>query len=135
MILAILNVLMKQGTLFILPLRLKMPTQLYLYRVTIDKGNFLQQVAGTVKKVVDAVGKSKDEAELVSPKNLKGTHSYTISPNGKFATHSFSNHNTPTVREWVILPDNKPVNAAKSIASNIKTDDRSDVEYFRIITR
>lgn len=109
-------------------------TQLYLYRVSVDKGNFLQQVTGTVKKVVDAVSKSKDEPELVSPKNLKGTHSYSISPNGKYATHSFSNHNTPTAREWITLPDHKPVNAAKSIAANMKTDERSDVEYLRIIT-
>jgi len=109
-------------------------TQLYLYRVNIDKGTFLQQVTGTVKKVVDAVTNSKDDPELVSQKSLKGTHSYNISPNGKYATHSFSNHNTPTVREWITLPDHNPINSAKSIAKNIKTDDRSDVEYLRIIT-
>ena len=52
--------------------------------------------------------------ELVSAENLKGTHDYNISPHGKFATHSFSNYNTPTVDEWISLPDNKPLNAAKA---------------------
>jgi dipeptidyl-peptidase-4 len=109
-------------------------TQLYLYRVPVDKGNFMQQVVGSVKKVVDAVTNAKDEPELVSPKDLKGTHNYNISPGGKYATLSFSNHNTPPVREWISLPDNKPLNPAKSIAASIKTDEKNDVEYMRIIT-
>jgi dipeptidyl-peptidase-4 len=109
-------------------------TQLYLYRVPVDKGNFMQQVVGSVKKVVDAVTNAKDEPELVSPKDLKGTHNYNISPGGKYATHAFSNHNTPPVREWISLPDNKPLNPAKSIAASIKTDEKNDVEYMRIIT-
>ncbi|MEO7308075.1 MAG: DPP IV N-terminal domain-containing protein [Ferruginibacter sp.] len=109
-------------------------TQLYLYRVNLDKGTFIQKVANSVKKVVDAVVNNTGEAELLSSKDLKGTHSYNISPNGKYATHSFSNHNTPTVREWITLPDNKPINPAKSIAANIKTDDRNNVEYLKIIT-
>jgi dipeptidyl-peptidase 4 len=109
-------------------------TQLYLYRVNIDKGNIVQQVVKTVKKVVDAVINIKDDPEPVSSKDLKGTHNYSISPNGKFATHSFSNHNTPEVSEWITLPENKPINPAKSIAVNLKTDDLSNVEYARIIT-
>jgi dipeptidyl-peptidase-4 len=32
------------------------------------------------------------------------------------------------------LPDNKPLNPAKSIAASIKTDEKNDVEYMRIIT-
>ncbi|MEO6539588.1 MAG: prolyl oligopeptidase family serine peptidase, partial [Ferruginibacter sp.] len=107
-------------------------TQLYLYRVNLDKGNFVQKIASTVKKVVDAVG--ADEPVAVSSRDLKGTHSYNISPNGKYATHSFSNYNTPTVREWVTLPDNKPINPPKSIAANIKTDERINIEYLKIIT-
>jgi dipeptidyl-peptidase-4 len=109
-------------------------TQLYLYRVPIDRGTILQQVVNTVKKVVDAVSKVSFDPELVSSKELKGTHSYNISPNGRYATHSFSNHNTPPVREWITLPDHKPIKASASIAATIKTDDRNDVEYLRTIT-
>ena len=89
-------------------------TQMYLYRVRIN---------GT-----------KDEPELISNASLKGTHDYTISPNGKFAEHSFSNSNTPPVSEWVSLPDHKPFSIAKSISSNLKTDPAIHVEYIQVTT-
>ena len=103
-------------------------TQLYLYRVRIENKT------GLLDKVKSIGQKSKDEIELVSAENLKGTHDYNISPNGKFATHSFSNYNTPPVEEWITLPDNKALNAAKSIAATIKTDTENDVEYLQVTT-
>ena len=109
-------------------------TQLYLYRVNIDKGNLGQQIANVFKKAADGNSNSKGEAELVSKGEQKGTHNYDIAPGGKFAFHSFSNHNTPGVSEWITLPDNKPVSAVKSIAATIKTNDKNDVEYLRLIT-
>ena len=40
-----------------------------------------------------------DPAErMSSPGGQEGTHNYEISPNGKFARHSFSNYYTPP--EW-----------------------------------
>ncbi|MFT3908744.1 MAG: DPP IV N-terminal domain-containing protein [Ferruginibacter sp.] len=93
-------------------------TQLYLYRVRINNP-----------------GKQfKEEAELVSSAKLKGTNDYMISPGAKIARHSFSNHNTPPVSEWISLPDNKPLNASKSIANSIKTDNDINVEYLQVIT-
>ncbi len=89
-------------------------TQIYLYRVRINNG--------------------KDEPELVSAAAQKGTHQYQVSPNGKIARHIFSNHNTPPLTEWITLPDNRPMSAAKSIASNIKTDAAINVEYVQITT-
>ncbi len=88
-------------------------TQLYLYKVKMD-------------------GKSK--AALVSPPGLKGTHSYTISPNGKWASHSFSNYNTPRVKEWIALPGHVATDNAKSIAATIKTDNNSTVKYTTVTT-
>jgi len=68
-------------------------TQQYLYRVRLDgKGN----------------------AELISPAAQKGTHGYSISPNGLFATHTFSNHQYESVSEWVSLPKH----------TSIKTNDQ-----------
>lgn len=93
------------------------PTQLYLYRVRLN---------GTDKQ--------KDEAELLSAANLKGTHSYQVSPTGRIARHTFSNYNTPPVEEWITLPDNKPFSSSKSIASKIKTDPSINVEYMQIKT-
>ena len=110
------------------------PTQKYLYRVNIEKGTLVKQVLNAVQKVIDKISNTPDEPELVSDKNLIGTHTYDISSTGKFAVHSFSNHNTPPVSEWISLPDNKPLNEKNSIAASIKTDDESDVEYTRIIS-
>lgn len=93
-------------------------TQLYLYRVRLNNPG----------------RQFKEEAELVSSASLKGTHDYSISPNGKIAVHHFSNYNTPRVTEWVSLPDHRPLNPAKSIAKNIKTDPNVNVEYLKITT-
>ncbi|HSN60877.1 MAG TPA: prolyl oligopeptidase family serine peptidase, partial [Ferruginibacter sp.] len=89
-------------------------TQNYLYRVRINN--------------------NKDEPELVSAAAQKGTHQYQVSPTGKIARHTFSNYNTPPVTEWITLPDNRPMNASKSIASNLKTDGSINVEYVKITT-
>ena len=105
-------------------------TQLYLYRVKInpDKYSIIRDVKHRIIK------KQVADPELVSDLNLKGTHEYSISPMGKIAMHNFSNHNTPSVKEWITLPDNKPMNAAKSIAATIKIDEAINVEYMQITT-
>ena len=58
-------------------------TQKYLYRVKMD-------------------GKSK--AERLSPADESGTHDYDLSTNGLYASHEFSNINTPPVEDWVSFP-------------------------------
>jgi dipeptidyl-peptidase 4 len=89
-------------------------TELYLYRAKLD---------------------GSGSPELVSPASLKGTHDYTISPNGKYAEHNFSNYQTFPVSEWVTLPDHKPLSDDQSIARIIKTDPRrANIEYFTITT-
>ena len=104
-------------------------TQLYLYRIRINNTMSL------IDKIKNTVQKPKEEvAELVSPASLAGTHTYDISPNGKYATHGFSNYKTAPVREWITLPDHKAINAAKSIASNMQTDTKSNIEYFQVTT-
>ena len=105
----------------------KNATQSYLYRVNIEKGNILQKV----KKIVS---KPKADPEMVSDSTQKGVHDYSISPNGKYATHAFSSHNIPRVSEWLTLPDNKPINPAKSIAATMKVDDKVDIEYLQVTT-
>jgi dipeptidyl-peptidase 4 len=89
-------------------------TELYLYRVNINA--------------------PKDQPELLSDKSLKGTHDYDMSPNGKIANHSFSNYNTYPASEWITLPDNKLMDATKSIASSMKIDTKKNIEYVQITT-
>ncbi|MEO5650358.1 MAG: prolyl oligopeptidase family serine peptidase, partial [Ginsengibacter sp.] len=88
-------------------------TQLYLYKTKLD---------GTGKP------------ELLSPANLKGTHDYYISPSAKFALHSFSNYKTFPSSEWVSLVTNKPLDAQNNIGNNLRVNENSNVEYFKVTT-
>lgn len=89
-------------------------TQRYLYRTKLDG-------SGT--------------AERLSPADQNGTHSYTVSPTGKFAQHSFSNYYTPSAREWVSLPDHKTFNGDNVNAAIAKADkSKSNIEFFTVKT-
>ena len=66
-------------------------TQRYLYRAPLD---------GSADPV------------RVTPKGLVGFHDYNISPDAKYAFHTFSSINDPGLRELVALPDHKLVRAS-----------------------
>ncbi|MDB5223741.1 MAG: family peptidase [Chitinophagaceae bacterium] len=87
-------------------------TQLYLHRVKLDG-------SGTL--------------EMVSSPSLQGTHEYNISPNAKFAVHSFSNYKTFPASEWISLPDNKTLDE-RSIVNTMRIDPNNRTEYFTITT-
>lgn len=76
----------------------------------------------------------KGKAERVTPTGLAGTHGYTISPNGRLAMHTFTNYQTPPAREWITLPDHKPLNEAESIASRSRSVPKSNVRFFSLTT-
>ncbi len=63
-------------------------TQKYLYRVPLDGSGTLQRI---------------------SPKDQPGTHEYEISPDAKWAIHTYSTLNDPPVVDLVELPDHKVV--------------------------
>ncbi|MBA2249755.1 MAG: S9 family peptidase [Chitinophagaceae bacterium] len=88
-------------------------TELYLYKTRLDGNGPL---------------------EMVSPKNLQGTHDYNISPGAKFALHNFSNYKTFPDREWISLPDHNALDESKSIERTMRTDENTRVEYFKLTT-
>lgn len=45
--------------------------------------------------------------EMLSPNDKEGQHSYHVSPDGKYAVHTFSNAVTPPVIEMISLPSHK----------------------------
>ncbi|MEP7237905.1 MAG: DPP IV N-terminal domain-containing protein [Ferruginibacter sp.] len=102
-------------------------TQLYLYRVNIEKPSF-------IKRLLKITNYTKEEFDPVSANGRDGTHGYQISPNGKLALHTYSSHNTPPVREWIKLPDNVPVNQAKSIEATVKIDSTVNIEFVKLLT-
>jgi len=90
-------------------------TQKFLYRIKLD---------------------GKGRLERVSPAGEEGTHSYEISPNSKFARHSFSNYYTSSLSEWVTLPDHKPFKPEDDVSKKIKPENKSksNISFFKITT-
>jgi dipeptidyl-peptidase-4 len=89
-------------------------TQKYLYRTKLN-------------------GKGKNE--LVSPERLKGTHDYSFSSNGMYAEHRFSNHFTPSSKEFITVANHKALTEEESILKNIeKLEEKPKLEFFTITT-
>jgi dipeptidyl-peptidase-4 len=89
-------------------------TQKYLYRTKLD---------GTGKP------------ERVTPSTLEGTHGYSISPTGKYASHTFNNTFTKPVNELISLPQHKAIVESESIASKLKTArEENKTEFFKVKT-
>jgi dipeptidyl-peptidase 4 len=87
-------------------------TQRYLYRTKMD---------------------GKGKLELVSPADQKGTHNYSISANGLFASHNFSSSSILPMRELVSLPDHKAL-GDKPARPTPAGQDNDKVEFFKITT-
>jgi dipeptidyl-peptidase 4 len=76
------------------------------------------------------------KATRVTPQNQRGTHNYQISPNGKWALHTFSNAGFPRVRERISLPQHLSLDGDESVAVlRAKHDASKDkVEFFQVTT-
>jgi len=89
-------------------------TQKYLYKIKLD---------------------GKGKAVLVSPSSLQGTHDYSISPSGIYASHSFNNHYTKPVSEFISLANHKALNETESIQNKLSASQTPrTVEFFKIKT-
>jgi dipeptidyl-peptidase 4 len=89
-------------------------TQKYLYKAKLD---------------------GKGSVERVTPADLSGSHSYVISPSGKYGLHQFSNTYTRPLSEWIGLPKHQPLCASQSIASQLPANQGAKtVEFFKIHT-
>jgi dipeptidyl-peptidase 4 len=89
-------------------------TQKYLYKIKLD---------------------GKGQAVLVSPASLAGTHEYSISPTGTFASHNFNNHHTKPVSEFISLPQHKALSESESIQNKLSAvQQEKTVEFFKVKT-
>lgn len=87
-------------------------TQSYLYRVRLD---------------------GSGELEQVTPKNQTGTHTYEISPDSRWAFHTYSAANHPPVTEIIRLPDHKVVRVLEdNKALREKTASWQHKEFFQV---
>lgn len=78
----------------------------------------------------------KGKAERLTPASQPGTHSYTLSPNAKYAQHRFSNHYTRPVGEWVTLPNHQVIGGGSAVQKALASADKagSGVEFIKIKT-
>ena len=76
------------------------PTQRYLFRVSLDgKGNI----------------------EQITPKSFSGINSYQISDGSNYAIHTYSNINTPSIKDLVELPNHKVI---RNLVANKKLSEK-----------
>jgi dipeptidyl-peptidase-4 len=111
---SIVNVNESQGYVYLMASP-ENATQKYLYRVKLN---------------------GKGKPERLSPASQPGTHQYTMSPNAKFAFHSFSNHSTRPVSESISLPDHKALGGTSAVEQALAQADKSSspVEFFQVKT-
>ncbi len=90
------------------------PTQRYLFRARLD---------------------GSGEIQRVTPADLSGTNTYNISPDARWAFHTYSNFETPPLTNLIEVEGHRVV---RSLASNAKLKEklaalkRGPVEFFRL---
>lgn len=91
----------------------------------------------TEKYLYSVSATEKAKIKLLSPAAQKGTHSYTISPNGLYAKHNFSSIDSLPFTEWVSLPKHQIIKARDAndkTALMWKRFPKKKVELFSITT-
>ena len=90
------------------------PTQRYLYRARLDGRNGLQRL---------------------TPAEFAGTSDYDISPDCRWAFHTYSNFDSPPVTQFISLPEHRSVRMLEdnaALKSKLATLKRRPVEFFRV---
>ena len=90
------------------------PTQRYLYRTRLD---------------------GRGPLERITPSSYGGTNSYNISPDFKYAIHTFSSIDNPSVTEIVSLPDHEVIRTVednKELRSKLEVINKLPTEFLRI---
>jgi dipeptidyl-peptidase 4 len=90
------------------------PTQLYLYRTSLKRPGVTTRI---------------------TPADEPGVHSYSISPNGRFAIHSWSTFGSPPTVELITLPDHRRVRILQdnaALRTKLAALDQGPREFFRV---
>jgi len=77
----------------------------------------------------------KGKPELVGPAGQTGVHAYQISPSARWAFHTYSTLDTPSMTELVRLPKGEAVRMMadnKPLRANVEALARARVEFFKV---
>ena len=105
-----------------------------------EKGNYVYFIASpdnaTQKYLYRTRLDGKGKPERLSPATEPGTHEYDISPNARYAMHTFSNANIEEMQEWVSLPGHVSLARGVDIAAKVKEGAaRKKVAFFSVRTK
>ena len=108
-------------------------------RLVDEKNNYVYFLASPTNAAQKYLYKTKldgkGKLEMVTPSDISGTHDYSISPNGKFAQHRFSNSSTKPISELIDLTTNKALTEAESLKNQLAAaQDEKKVEFFKVKT-
>ncbi len=80
---------------------------------------------------------TKAPAERLTPDSQPGYHTYLISEKGNYAMHTFSNHYTPTAREWISLPNHQSLSPENGVQSRIDPakKEASNIQFVQVTTQ
>lgn len=74
----------------------------------------------------------KGKMKRLSPDNLSGTHDYSFSSDGSYAQHTFSNHYTPRIKEFIRVSNHKALTDEENKVN--ANSEESTTEFFTITT-
>ncbi|HXE08631.1 MAG TPA: S9 family peptidase [Acidobacteriaceae bacterium] len=104
-----------------------------------EKDGWLYYIASpdnaTQKYLYRSRSDGSGSAERVTPSDEPGTHSYDISPDGRWAFHTWSRADHPPVIDLVSLPDHKAVRVLEdnaALAQKARTLVSSPTEFFQV---
>ncbi len=92
------------------------PTQRYLYKTSLD---------------------GKGKLEKITPTDLRGTHTYNISPDAAYAFHNWSGVNTAPTTDLVSLPKHKSIRTLaenSSFKEALSLLSKKPIEFFDVTT-
>ncbi|MFM2394116.1 MAG: hypothetical protein RLZZ546_2098, partial [Bacteroidota bacterium] len=105
--------------------------ELYSYNEKVNQVYFIASPNNATQKYLyKSRLDGKESCSKISPSSLQGSHSYEISPKGDFAFHTFHNHATIPISQWISLPSHTPLTKGKIIEDKVKKE--NGVEFFKI---
>jgi len=77
----------------------------------------------------------RGDAERLTPEDEPGTHGYNISPDARFAIHTWSSFGTPSVTELIRLPGHEVIRTLvgnERLKATVAALDRGEHEFFQV---